>query len=262
MIQEKSEKQKEITDRVTENVVEINSAIGNLSGYMTSINDSLMNIEEKIEGTSEVTKHVIHKVNDYDQLVKANIDIVEVIQGDNDKVKNNFKQTTEILEELTDKNKKIGMIIETINEITNQTNLLALNASIEAARAGEHGKGFQVVASEVKKLAESSKNSAKEIEDLIQDIDSKTNNMVESIKEGSEIIQIERKSLEKMQKEFAYIIENINEIKEIVSENMNSAEGLKIDSKKVFAEFNEISSSSEEIAASIQEMVVFIERNK
>ena len=262
VIEEKSEKQKEITDTVTGNVKEINTAISNLSGYMTSINDSLMNIEEKIEGTSDVSKDVIDKVNDYDKLLKTNVNMVGVIRDDNDKVKSNFDKTTEILEELTDKNNKISMIIETINEITNQTNMLALNASIESARAGIHGKGFQVVASEVKKLAESSKNSAKEIEDLIKDIQTKTNNMVESIKEGSEIIKIERKSLEKMQNEFVYIIENVNEIKEIVSRNRNSTEGLKTDSSKVFSEFGEISAASEEISATIQEIVAFLEHNK
>ena len=97
-------------------------------------------------------------------------------------------QTPEILSELTEKNKQISTIIQTINEISNQTNLLALNASIEAARAGENGRGFSVVADEVRKLAESSKNSAKEIEEIIQAIEDNTNNMVKSIKEGSEMI--------------------------------------------------------------------------
>ncbi|QDH19870.1 methyl-accepting chemotaxis protein [Saccharibacillus brassicae] len=76
----------------------------------------------------------------------------------------------EVISGLSAKSQAITGILHTIDEIASQTNLLALNASIEAARAGEAGLGFTVVASEVKKLAQQSADSAKTIEGLIQDI--------------------------------------------------------------------------------------------
>jgi methyl-accepting chemotaxis protein len=71
------------------------------------------------------------------------------------------------IEELDVHSKEIGQIISVISDISTQTNLLSLNASIEAARAGEHGRGFAVVAQSVKKLAEQSSQSAKQVSSLV-----------------------------------------------------------------------------------------------
>jgi methyl-accepting chemotaxis protein len=85
-----------------------------------------------------------------------------------------FKIVEDTINELKHKSDAISNIIETISMIAEQTNLLALNATIEAARAGEAGRGFAVVADEVRKLAEQSTNSAKEIESIIIDVQNQT----------------------------------------------------------------------------------------
>ncbi|SHH97202.1 methyl-accepting chemotaxis protein [Desulfosporosinus lacus] len=78
---------------------------------------------------------------------------------------------------------KIGVLSESILQITSQTNLLALNAAIEAARAGEAGRGFAVVAEEIRKLAENSKNDVSEIQNVTSVVLDAVRNLVTSSEE-------------------------------------------------------------------------------
>ena len=148
--------------------------------------------------------------------------------------------TNERIKQLSEQSVEIEHIIKVITDITEQTNLLALNAAIEAARAGEHGKGFAVVADEVRKLAEQSKESASQIVGLTTSIQQETkevekavNVTVQNVEEGVTFIQ-------NAQTSFDHIMGAIQEITSQIEE--------------VSASTQEISASTEEVAASINEM--------
>jgi methyl-accepting chemotaxis protein len=98
------------------------------------------------------------------------------------------EQVSEIAErilQLNDQTSQIGNIIATVNEISAQSKLLALNAAIEAARAGEHGKGFGVVASEIRSLAEQSKEATGQVREILGEIQAGTNAAVVAAEEGT-----------------------------------------------------------------------------
>jgi methyl-accepting chemotaxis protein len=94
---------------------------------------------------------------------------------------NSIEATSRSVAELSEASTKIGEVVRLINEIAEQTNLLALNATIEAARAGEAGKGFAVVASEVKNLANQTAKATEEIGAQVGGIQATTKGTVESI---------------------------------------------------------------------------------
>jgi PAS domain S-box-containing protein len=93
-------------------------------------------------------------------------------------VKEQVESLAENILALAEQAQQIGEIIATVNEIAEQTNMLALNAAIEAARAGEHGRGFSVVASEVKALAEQSKKATAQVRQILGEIQKATNSAV------------------------------------------------------------------------------------
>src|SRR5690606_19068004 len=79
----------------------------------------------------------------------------------------------------------IGSIIATVDDLAEQSNLLAVNAAIEAAKAGEQGKGFAVVAQEVRNLAEQSKESTKQVRQILNDIQKSVSSVGMATEQGS-----------------------------------------------------------------------------
>ena len=115
------------------------------------------------------------------------------------------QQSIKLAHELTEKYKNTTQILEFIKNVANQTNLLGLNASIEASRAGEQGKGFAVVAKEIRKLAEQSHESAKKIQNILEEMNLTVSQINDSIQSTGSISEKQAAATEEISSNLEYI---------------------------------------------------------
>ncbi|MGE4497518.1 MAG: methyl-accepting chemotaxis protein [Deferribacterales bacterium] len=171
-----------------------------------SVNDSSMKAAESVD----MAKRGTHAVEESKTSMESIGGIIRELGGE--------------VSKLTDNANKIGGVISVINDISDQTNLLALNAAIEAARAGEAGRGFAVVADEVRKLAERTQKSTKEIENMVNEMQAN----IRIVSEGAQGV-------------------------------INSVEAQKHFTENAFSSFHAINSAVEDLNASISSISAAIE---
>ncbi len=135
-----------------------------------------------------------------------------------DQVRENAQAAGESVLDLSDQMHQINEITTTVNEIAEQTKLLSLNASIEAARAGEEGRGFAVVATQVRELANQSKEAAGRIESIIGGTQKSMGTVVAKIEEGSRLSEESRQIISSMKAAFEQIATAVYQTIEVMGQ--------------------------------------------
>jgi len=227
-----------------------------------ALSNELNTVSLRIDEAEQLTADTTEKVQQGSQFVTEAVQQMNVI---NCKVENLSKT----IQTLSTSSSEIQQIVGLITSISEQTNLLALNAAIEAARAGEYGKGFGVVASEVRKLAEQTASAAKDISSLLEAAQSQITQAVYAMQESHEAVKNGNTLISRLGDIFSNIANSIFNVKTqndavhrailVANNQMNSmvqsAEEIISVSRNSAACMEQIAATTEEQNATMQQLL-------
>lgn len=197
-------------------VNKLDSGSGECLNQMDSLSGKIKNVSVNVEEIGKITSET-------ETMISEGVCSVQGLTKCAESTTEITRNVIEAIEELEIKSKSISQIVSTINDIAEQTNLLSLNASIEAARAGEAGRGFAVVAEEIRHLADQCLTSAGQINVIVNEIISKTGDVVVIAKEAEEVVSTQASAVEETTASFRLIdkhVESLIESLETISNNV------------------------------------------
>jgi methyl-accepting chemotaxis protein len=242
-------------------------AINNISSDMekmianvTRTNDFSEDIVITTQRISEKAKAI--KKMQYRNLeaITAGYDSLEILINKIEKTANSSINTSTRIKNLEEKIQLIQSIADKVNMISQSTNILSLNASIEAVHAGVHGKGFSVVATEIRKLAENSTQQSNQIKDIVSSISSEiidiSSNIETEISEVTDYIEVSRntkQSLLDLKIETKDSFDAFIEIDKHIGQQVDKVNKIGNEINDIHITLKNISESTAEIAASSDE---------
>jgi Methyl-accepting chemotaxis protein len=251
---EKNQAMKVAMEQVAASSTELATGANEISSEVSSMTDSIRDIEDKVgsyarsvkgmnersELTLELVQQGVHAVNNQKTSMQSNADATAKV--------------SETVRELARDAAGITKITHTISEIAEQTNLLSLNASIEAARAGEHGKGFAVVAQEVRKLAEESSTSTKEVFTLVRGIERGIKQAIENIVINEQAVQVQAETIESAERIFGEMMTSIEFIAEQIARFSEESDVMLESAQRISSAIQNISAITQQSAAGTEQM--------
>ena len=247
-----AEQSAQVTEQIAKSIGDVSELSTNQVTAVNSATNVIEVISAGIEQTAATVGTTSEQAKKAVDTAKEGNDTIEGAVRQMNSIERTVNQSATMVTKLGHRSKEIGQIVETISGIAGQTNLLALNAAIEAARAGEQGKGFAVVAEEVRKLAEQSQDAAKQIGQLIAEIQSDTDEAVIAMNNGTNEVKTGTEVVNKAGEAFRQILTMVDVVNQQSNEIAKTMEELAHGTLKVVDSMKIVDDSSKDVAAESQ----------
>jgi methyl-accepting chemotaxis protein len=221
--------------------------VSNSVASMNHLANNIKNVEEKIVTISDV-------VVSTQKLSGEALESVDLLNEKAMQTKDASLQIAENINDLYAHMKEIKSVLKVISNISEQTHLLALNATIEAARAGASGQGFGVVANEIKKLADQSHASTKNIQEIINTIQAKADVAVEATRSAEQTLLEQMQAVNKTDESFKLIYSAMESLVSCIEDISLSIQKVSDDRNITLESMAHISAVVQESAATTQEV--------
>ena len=228
--------------------LEVNTASQRVNTHLMSVNKLAMQEQEQAIETAEQMDQMLQRLdgiantaaetntmadNSSLSTQKAHESVTQTLSGMSD-IRETVQETGKRIKQLGERSQEISHVIEIINTIAERTTVLALNASMQATAAGDAGKGFSVIAEEIQRLAESSRESTGQISTLVRNIQQETNTTIatmdqtiEQVVSGSVKAEDAATQMKEVLKTTSQLVEAVNHIAETSREQVGITEVLK-----------------------------------
>lgn len=250
------------TEQVAKTMEEIASGmdtqVNMVSEGFQTMNELAIGFQQVAENTSLVSEQAAEASA---QTISGSESIRSAV-GQMNSIQTTVSGLAKVIEELSKHSTDIVKMVDTISEISAQTNLLSLNAAIEAARAGEHGRGFQVVATEVRKLSEQSAQSAGEIVTLVSSIESGMKNAAHSmsvvsseVEEGIQLVRQAGGTFEDIRNAVSGVAGQTQEVSASIEQMNAGVEQINASMKSIMEVTESAAAGTEEVSATSEEQL-------
>ncbi len=240
-------------DQISKGATEQASEISDSTSIMNVLSDEINSVGINMAAITATTATIIDLNTEAAQKIKT-------LDTKSNSVRMATTQIYDNVNGLSKSIKDIQKILTIMNGISEQTNLLALNAAIEAARAGEAGRGFAIVANEVKKLANQSKDFASNIDLIIKNIHENASSTVVQVNSASATVQDQLDALKETESKLDTIFQAMEKVVSNIDMTGNSVQHIVNSKDKVLLSLQNVSAVAQESAATTQEIAASTEQ--